>query len=404
MTSARFTTRAALSACMAAASVIAPGRAPAQQDAPAAAERGPDVLEALIADLSSPDFETRQRASDRLALDPAVTFADIERVLKTRHLPLEAHARLLTAARDRFRFSPRGAMGVGFNLRFLQSRIVIDRTYAPFPCHRILQPGDLIVEADGVRLHGPTAQPTIQGLIVARDPGSVMKLVVRRGAEKLELDVPLGRFADLENSNLDELRLARAWRTRSREYLAPEGDPIVPPLHPAAWPGPNVSAQMRQAELIRVRMQQQAVPMQVTAGGESGDARYIGDSKSYAAQVRFFNGQRLNQLGGNAQAAQMLIDFDNANPGATPLPADDLRTIDNEMMQLLNSLDRARADAARARPGSAEARMAAERAENLEHQQRVLTRLREAILAEQAEAEGEAERRSGAAATVPGQD
>lgn len=402
----RMSKRAMAAAGLAAAVVAgATGLVHAQTDPAAAVE--PSVgglLESLIADLSSPDFETRQRASDRLSLDASITFADLERVLKSQRLPIEAHARLLTAARERFRFSPRGAMGVGFNLRFLQSRIVIDRTYAPFPCHRILEPGDLIVEADGVRLHGPAAQPLIQGLIVARDPGTVMRLVVRRGAERLELDVPLGRFADLENSNLDELRLARAWRTRSRDYVSPEDEAIVTPLHPAAWPGPTTALQLRQQELIRMRMQQQALPVQLTAGGESGDARYIGDSKSYAAQVRIFNGQRLNQFGGNAQAAQMLIDFDNINPGATPAAADDLRTIDNEMLQLLNALDRARADAGRARPGSNEARMAAERAEAVEHQQRVLTRLRQAIIAEQAEVEAESERKAGASATVPGQD
>lgn len=363
------------------------------------------TLDELVADLSSPDFDTRQVATDRLMTDTEITFADLEAVLKTRPLPIEAHARLMLAARERFRQTPRGAMGVGFNLGSLRNRIVIDRTYAPFPCHQILEPGDVIVAADGIRLHGPMAQPTIQGLIVARDPGSVMKLVVRRGAEKLELDVPLGRFADLENSNLDPDRLVRAWRTRSRDYLSPQEEAIQTPLHVAAWPNGGVGAmQQRQIELAKLRAQGTMPMMQVTAGGELPSPRYSSDLALYAQQVRILNGQRVNPFMQNGRAAAAMLDFEAFDGAPAPSPEEELRDIETQWLNISSRLERARADLARARPGSAEARVTAEQVQNAENQQRVLSRLREAILAEQAEAAEEARRANSSAAGVPDQD
>lgn len=399
--------RPALAVCvLLAAAGVSAGASQPEAAIPAAPDAQPArTLDELIADLSSPDFDTRQIATDRLMTDSAITFADLEAVLQTRELPIEAHARLSLAARERFRQTPRGAMGVGFNLGSLRNRIVIDRTYAPFPCHQILEPGDVIVSADGVRLHGPMAQPTIQGLIVARDPGSVMKLVVRRGAEKLQLDVPLGRFADLENSNLDPDRLVRAWRTRSRDYLSPLEGPIEPPLHVGAWPNGGAGAmQQRQIELAKLRAQGTMPMMQVTAGGEQSSPRYSSDLALYAQQVRMLNGQRVNPFMQNGRAAAALLDFEGFDGGIVPTPEEELRDIEAQWLNFSSRLERARADLARARPGSAEARVMAEQVQNAENQQRVLTRLREAIMAEQAEAAEEARRAAGSAASVSDQD
>lgn len=340
-------------------------------------------LDLLIEELASPDFLTRERATVRIRDDRSIRLGDIEALLTSRQLPLEAHSRLVTIARERFATSPRAAMGVQFDLTTLRDRIVIEQTFAPFPCHTILEPGDIVIEADGIPLTSGTARPLIQGLIISRDPGDTMKLVVRRGKEKLSLDVKLGDFRELRNNSLDEVRLYRAWKTRSRNY-AQIDEPVATPVHLDAWPDALESSRQRQMQQMRI--QPHGPQMVVHAGGRARTSN-INDNSWYSTQLRGVNGNRVNAWGANAQALQMVLDFDEPVPQPRMSFAEEVDRLTQKRSLVEAQLERARREAERAMAGTAEAALHASRVLKAELDLRAVERQFDAITAERAEAD-----------------
>ncbi len=199
----------------------------------------PARLARLINELNTGDFKARTQADRELFDDQAITLPMIEQALKDHgaQSTMDTRLRLTSAARVRFMQTPRAAMGIQFwQNRNLISRVVIERTFPEFKASKSIQEGDMIVEADGVVLKGPLAQRRLQSLIVSHDPGDVIPITVRRGAEKMDFKIELGERQELPNAAfVDPNVLERAWRTRSASYVAPGSDPIVPPVTAKEW-------------------------------------------------------------------------------------------------------------------------------------------------------------------------
>ncbi len=198
----------------------------------AAAEQGPAELPRLIARLDAPEFMQRQEASAAIISDDRITISMIEAALAREDLTPEQRQRLRHIQKHRFESSSRAGMGVKFATQLLPHRVVLDATIPPFRSTEFLQTGDIIESADGIPLRSTRAFDLIRTIILSHDPGEELPIVVRRGEERLELRIPLGRYGDLNNTiALDPSDLERAWRARlartpdpAREIL----DPGVP--------------------------------------------------------------------------------------------------------------------------------------------------------------------------------
>lgn len=205
----------------------------------AADPTGPARLQELVTSLGSSDHEVREEATGKLMKDPGISLGMIERVLKNAEAPgallsLETRQRLASASRERFWRTPRGALGIQFwnNLR---DRVVVERTFRGFESAEKLEDGDMVVEADGLKIEGYMARNRLQAIIVSHEPGESIRLSVRRGEQKLEIDVQLGKRDDLENSALTEEIVARAWQVRSAAYRLRTGEAIDPKIKAGDW-------------------------------------------------------------------------------------------------------------------------------------------------------------------------
>lgn len=200
------------------------------------------LIESRVAQLDDGDWMERARATEELRASNDVTLVMLEQMLAERRLSPEQRERLMDVARSKFMSSPRAAMGIRFFMA-ITSRVVIEKTYPGFSAYDVLEPGDVIVSVDGVRLEGPASRPTMQSQIISRDPGDMLNLVVRRGKQTLNVQVALGSFADLDQPNMSLNMLLRAWDARTQRF-APVVDGVRVP-RVAAWmkPKPRTNAQ-----------------------------------------------------------------------------------------------------------------------------------------------------------------
>lgn len=218
------------------------------------------ALNEIIVQMGSGDFLARQAAADKLGKVGQFTLPMLEESLQRKDLSLEARSRLLGVARRRFFETPRAAMGFQFG-GTLRDRIVIGRLIDGFPAKKILEEGDMVMSADGYRLEGPVARAVLPAVIVSHDPGESIKLVVRRGAQKLSLDVPLGEFARLEQGAwMGPERLAPAWRIRAAR-LGGGLEPIRVDVDHDAWFGKGRDLERRADK------QPQMEPLVLEGGG-----------------------------------------------------------------------------------------------------------------------------------------
>lgn len=183
-------------------------------------------LSALVAQLDSQDIQTRERATEMLAMSRFLTTRDIERLLEDDRLSPEQRARLVTAAGAHFFNEPRAAIGVRWDIDFRES-IVIVETIAGFDSDSKLESGDLVRSANGIPLDCFGAQNLFRYIIVSHDPGDTLDLSVRRGAGLVELEVVLGEYKDL-NQSLSPAQLVAAWNIR-RAGLIARDEPIALP-------------------------------------------------------------------------------------------------------------------------------------------------------------------------------
>lgn len=290
----------------------APGMAAAQRQVPVADQpitvrvqidrlaaddpEAPARLEGFIRDLQSSEFAARSRAESAIAADPGITLAMIEKALRERGpgLSPDARQRLSTIGRQRFLETPRAAMGIQFwQERSLRDRVVIERTIPNFPdAAAKLEPGDMLIEADGVSLVGPGSRDRLQAIIISHDPGEELPLVVRRGDRKLTFAVRLGRRDTLGQSLPPAPQvLERAWKHRIGNLVETAGEPIRPPVDAQAWTSVPAAFMDRRQDRVLLRHKGLDIGPAVAGGGMARGATQDFDLIA-RQQLAAFGGRR----------------------------------------------------------------------------------------------------------------
>ncbi|MCC5786612.1 MAG: PDZ domain-containing protein [Phycisphaerales bacterium] len=188
-----------------------------------------------IAALDHPEYAERERASERLLEAAGGDLKKLEAMAKERELTPEQRARLEAIGWEIFRRGPRAAMGVQFGGRDVARGVRIGGTVQGFDAANVLAADDIILEINGQELD---SIDTMRFLIVARDPGDVVRLKVqRRGPEidevregpeidearEIDVSVRMGSFGQLDQPGeigLDVLE--GAWRIRLGEWPSPD--------------------------------------------------------------------------------------------------------------------------------------------------------------------------------------
>tara|TARA_R110002096_G_scaffold173781_2_gene348138 strand:- start:333793 stop:334875 length:1083 start_codon:yes stop_codon:yes gene_type:complete len=157
-------------------------------------------LAALIGRLNDPSWATRQEAT-RMLGDPneGYELGMLAETLERDDLSPETRGRLWSAARSLFEQSPKAGLGVGFGAvrdGGIEIRSVVEDVDS-FPAAAMLMPGDLIVGAEGL---GLTSSEDLRAVILSHEPGELLNLLVERGGQVLDLDLPLGSFGSLRGA------------------------------------------------------------------------------------------------------------------------------------------------------------------------------------------------------------
>ncbi|MGE4198648.1 MAG: hypothetical protein AB7G11_16180, partial [Phycisphaerales bacterium] len=265
-------------------------------DAPAGASRESKAslyIESL-AKLNSPIAMEREAAQEVLSNDPAFTLKQIEQSLRDGSLSGEQRCRLMQAARDRFFTSTRAAMGVQFSRLPLPERVVLERTYPQFPSFEVLQRGDMIIEVEGEQLRSRGAWDRLGAHIVSKDPGESLSLVIRRGEQKIPVEVKLGSYRDLPGNNgVDLAKYERAWELRSARYRTTSPEPIATGIPAGKWElGLTTPEEQKR---IRIKMQMPTIYRpRLIAGGEPRGGEV--DEQEQLEIWNAFNNGRINAL------------------------------------------------------------------------------------------------------------
>ena len=198
----------------------------------------------LIAALDAPSLEQRDRATAQLLGDDSISQADIERALAEDRLSWEQRLRLTGLGLALFAREPRAGLGVQFGTP-VEGGAPLNAVIAGFPAAAVLRPGDIVRSIDG--------QPVINtahmgAIILSHDPGDSLELVIDRPTgppprpgqqpptQRLTLNVPLGRFEDLNNGLPSPDRLWAAYRQRLARTGADRPPPMIGTgLSPLAW-------------------------------------------------------------------------------------------------------------------------------------------------------------------------
>ncbi len=248
-----------------------------------------------VAKLNSPVAMEREEAQSLLANDPAFSLRDIEGTLRQETLTGEQRYRLIDAAKGRYFGTTRAAMGVQFSRLPIPERVVLEKTYPQFPSYKSLKEGDMIIEVEGEKLRSRDAWNRLGAHIVSKDPGEKLSVVVRRGEEKIAVEVELGSYRDLPGQNsIDMLKLERGWELRSASYRPVAGTAVIATGIPAGkWEAgiESVADQKR----MRIKMQMPTVYRpRLIAGGEARGGE-IDDAEQAELWNRFNNG-RVNAI------------------------------------------------------------------------------------------------------------
>ncbi|HYE01642.1 MAG TPA: hypothetical protein VD963_00255, partial [Phycisphaerales bacterium] len=140
---------------------------------------------------------------------------------------------------------------------------------------RVLEPGDLIVAAEGVELRGPNCWVRFKALINSCEPGERIELTVRRGAApRFRAQVTLGSYRELLRqgpgaADLNPRDLARAWKARqARLGLRPGPAPLDPGVDAAQWLRGELEAAQGASTAMARRGDRGVYRRAVYAGGE----------------------------------------------------------------------------------------------------------------------------------------
>lgn len=148
----------------------------------------------LVALLDDESWVVREQSTAMLG-DPNEGFelSMLAEALQRGDLNAEQRMRLHIAARALFNQLPKAGLGVGFGA-IRDGGVEIGTVVADvdrFPAAGMLVPGDLIVGGDGQTL---VSSDDLRSLILSHEPGERLNLLVQRGDDVLDLDLPLGSY------------------------------------------------------------------------------------------------------------------------------------------------------------------------------------------------------------------
>jgi len=317
--------------------------------APVWAAIPPDMsLGQCVARLNDPDLQVRNTETEALTTDNKYTLQQIESLLKDPTLPAEVRLRLLPIARAKFDDQPRAALGVRFKMG--TNATLIENVMVNFPASGVLKPGDEIVAVEGININDPISANSrqegrngngnfngqfggngqgnfffggspIRPHIIGQDPGSTVRIkVIRRGEaflrnrgfvigpggemimdqaatdpraprpEIVELDVPLGKYADLHDpQGLLPQHIEQSWQLRTTtKRLNPENEPLASGLQAADFGSQEMSDMNRAADLTSRTRQGRVLP--IAAGGEPRAVEPQVQVVENGNSMRIFNG------------------------------------------------------------------------------------------------------------------
>ena len=204
-----------------------------------AIEIAPGLTE-LVDRLGNPSYAAREAATAEL-LRGSFDNAEIYAVLSRRELTAEQRHRLLSVVRDRLLNTPRGAVGIKVDRRWLPDKVVIEELLLDLPAREVLQVGDRITHLRGVPLDSwevfvDTVQSSVPGTKITV---TVERLVLGRRPSRRDL---AQEPAEPQYTHLDiELRLGSADQLVDPVTGRPQGG------------GPVVVRRKREADLAFIR-------------------------------------------------------------------------------------------------------------------------------------------------------
>ena len=172
-------------------------------------------LARILERMESPVWGEREDATSALIASESIVMREIDAALASGDLSPEQRARLTFAAVQRYRREPLAGLGVQFG-NGGPGAVQIAAVVPGFPASDILRAGDVLL-AVGDDLGGGLigGQDDLRAEILSRRPGDVMPVLIRRGLRTLELGLPLGEYANLQDAAmLDDQTVRRAMELR----------------------------------------------------------------------------------------------------------------------------------------------------------------------------------------------
>jgi len=184
-------------------------------------------LDGLIASLEDESWAVREEATIMIG-NPNEGFEldMLAEVLERGDLSDELRARLRIAARALFGLQTQAGLGVGFGAArdggIEIASVVPD--VDEFPAAGVLMPGDLIVGAEGRPL---ISSDELRAMILSHEPGETLLLLIQRGQEVLDLELPLGSYKLLRGAapivpSIADRAIEIRWARRGIGMPAPE--------------------------------------------------------------------------------------------------------------------------------------------------------------------------------------
>ncbi|MBZ0171607.1 MAG: PDZ domain-containing protein [Phycisphaerales bacterium] len=203
------------------------------------------ATEAAVDALDSPVLSEREQANARLLADGSFTLADAERLLASDSLTAEQRLRMEGIGLSMFHRTPRAGLGVQFGPPVEGRGAPLNAIVPGFPAAEFLKPGDLVRSINGE----PVVNTNHMGsVILSHAPGDSLRLGIDRPLgpvlnpaepppfQSLTLDVPLGRFEDLNNGQPTPVRVEAAYYQRLSRAGAIHTPPLVGDgLSPLLW-------------------------------------------------------------------------------------------------------------------------------------------------------------------------
>lgn len=178
--------------------------------------------DALIEALDHPEYAQRERATQDLTEAIGNDLKRLEALIRDRELSPEQYARLEAIGWELFRRGPRAGLGVSFGASVPRG-VQIAGTVQGFNAADVLLPADIILEMDGRELD---SIDLMRYLIVARDPGDVMRLKVVRQGREIDARVQMGSFQQLNGrpTQMEPGVLEGAWSVRVQSWPQREAE------------------------------------------------------------------------------------------------------------------------------------------------------------------------------------